>query len=53
MDDKNARDQTHNQSWQGGPQPSRYSQTVGRRGPILEQDTMLHEKMKRLSMRPY
>ena len=52
MDDKNDRDQTNNRSWQsvapsqwaGGPQPERYSQTVGESGPILEQDTMLHEK---------
>ncbi|WP_341300413.1 catalase [Lysinibacillus sp. FSL H8-0500] len=44
MDNKNTHDQTNNQSWQGGSQPSRYSQTVGERGPILEQDTMLHEK---------
>lgn len=44
MDNKNTHDQTNNQSWQGGSRPSRYSQTVGERGPILEQDTMLHEK---------
>lgn len=52
MDDRNAHDQAGNQSWQGaapsqwqgGSHPSRYSQTVGECGPILEQDTMLHEK---------
>ncbi len=52
MDDKNTNDQTNNRNWQddatsqwtGGPQSERYSQTIGERGPILEQDTMLHEK---------
>lgn len=52
MDDKNARDQTNIQGWQGtapsqgqdSSQPSRYSQTVGESGPILKQDSMLHEK---------
>lgn len=44
MDDNNSGNQTNNQNWQGGAQSSRYSQTVGESGPILEQDTMLHEK---------
>lgn len=52
MDDQNARGPTSNPGGQGaapsqrrgGSQPSRYSQTVGERGPIVEQDTMLHEK---------
>lgn len=44
MNDGNVPNQMNNRSWQGGSQPSRYSQTVGDRGPILEQDTMLHEK---------
>ncbi|MEK0315684.1 catalase [Cohnella sp. 56] len=52
MDEQNARGPINNPNGQGaapsqgigGSQPSRYSQTVGERGPIVEQDTMLHEK---------
>lgn len=53
MNDKNNRNQMNYRNGQGGadpsqgtgaPRPERYSQTVGERGPILEQDTMLHEK---------
>lgn len=54
MDDNNTRDEANDRSWQGaapsqwtgGHRPEHHSQTIGERGPILEQDTMLHETLE-------
>lgn len=55
MNDKNARDHTWNGNSQqgsasspypGGQPPASHSQTVGPRGPILEQDGVLHETLQ-------
>lgn len=55
MDNNKPSDQVVDRSWQGGTAPSQwhvnqrrehYSQTVGERGPILEQDSMLHETLE-------
>ncbi|MBB6731584.1 catalase [Cohnella zeiphila] len=55
MDDKNARDRARNGTPTQGPASSPYagdrpaayhSQTVGPRGPILEQDNVLHETLE-------
>ncbi|PWW02909.1 catalase [Paenibacillus cellulosilyticus] len=55
MDDNKANDQAYDRSWQGGTassqwtgtqRPEHHSQTVGERGPILEQDSILHETLE-------
>ncbi|MBD3919262.1 catalase [Paenibacillus sp. PR3] len=55
MDDNKPNDQGYDRSWQSGTAPSQWnaaqrpehhSQTVGERGPILEQDSMLHETLE-------
>jgi len=55
MEDKNARDRAMNgdslqgsepSAWAGNIPPVHRSQTVGAKGPILEQDSVLHETME-------
>ncbi|WP_376701723.1 catalase [Cohnella xylanilytica] len=55
MNDKNARDRAWNGHSQpgsasaphpGGRPPASHSQTVGPRGPVLEQDSLLHETLE-------
>lgn len=55
MDGNKANNQGNGRSWQGGnvqsewhakQSPEHHSQTVGERGPILEQDSMLHETLE-------
>lgn len=55
MDDNKPNDQAYGRNWQGGTTPSQWntnqlpehhSQTVGERGPILEQDSKLHETLE-------
>lgn len=55
MDGNKANNQANGRSWQGGnaqshwsgmQSPEHHSQPVGERGPILEQDSMLHETLE-------